>query len=95
MAIKNVRGTKASLEELFQGVKNTMVEGVSKVVWVGHGKAEASAAKLKERFEKELGLKVEEYLIGPIIGTSCGPGVVCACVFGKEVTRFEGDGIKE
>ena len=95
LAIKNVRGTKASLEELFQGVKNTMVEGVSKVVWVGHGKAEASAAKLKERFEKELGLKVEEYLIGPIIGTSCGPGVVCACVFGKEVTRFEGDGIKE
>ena len=95
LAIKNVRGTKASLEEIFQGIKNTMVPGVSDVVYVGQGKAEASAAKLKERFEKELGLRVEEYIIGPIIGTSCGPGVVCACVFGKEVTRYEGDGIKE
>ena len=95
LAIKNVRGTKASLEEIFQGVKNTIDTSLCNVVWVGHGKAEASAAKLKERFEKELGVKVEEYLIGPIIGTSCGPGVVCACCFGKEVTRFEGDGIKE
>ena len=95
LAIKNVRGTKASLEEIFQGVKNTMEPGVTDVVYVGHGKAEASAAKLKERFENELGLKVEEFLIGPIIGTSCGPGVVCACIFGKEVTRFEGDGVKE
>ena len=94
LAIKNARGTKASLEEIFEHVKEGMNEE-TKVVYVGSGKAEASAAKLKERFEKELGLEVVEYAIGPIIGTSCGPGVVSACFRGKEVTRFEGDGIKE
>ena len=44
------------------------------------------AAKIKERLIAETGLPVEEYLIGPIIGTSCGPGVVSACWFGEEIT---------
>ncbi|MCR5506120.1 MAG: DegV family protein [Bacilli bacterium] len=95
LALKNVRGTKAALEEIFQGVKATINKDECNVVWVGHGKAEASAAKLKERFKLELDVEVHDFLIGPIIGTSCGPGVVCACCFGKEVERFEGDGVKE
>ena len=94
LAIKNARGTKASLDEIFNGVKERMTEE-TKVVFLGQGKSENSAAKLKERFEKELGLKVVEFIIGPIIGTSCGPGVVAACFYGKPVTRFEGDGLKE
>lgn len=95
LAIKNVRGTKASLEEIFQGVKKTYDPKLCDTIWVGCGKAEESAAKLEERFQKELGAKVKRFLIGPIIGTSCGPGVVCGCCFGAEVTRYEGDGIKE
>jgi hypothetical protein len=33
--------------------------------------------------------------IGPIVGATCGPGTIAIFAFGKEVTRFEGDGIKE
>ena len=33
--------------------------------------------------------------MGPIIGTTCGPGLLATFARGKEVTRFEGDGIQE
>lgn len=88
LAIKNVRGTKASLDELIVGAKEHINEN-TKVIFVGQGKAEGSAAKLKERVGAELGLPVEEFPIGPIIGTSCGPGVVCLCWFGDEITIKE------
>lgn len=85
LAIKNARGTKASLEEIILGVKEHINEE-TKIIFIGQGKAEGSAAKIKERLQAEVGLPIEEYPIGPIIGTSCGPGVVCACWFGKEIT---------
>lgn len=94
LAIKNARGTKASLDEIFKGIAENIDKEKCDTVFVGQGKAEASAAKLKERFEKELGVKVFEFIIGPIIGTTCGPGIVSAFCFGKKVTRYEGDGIK-
>lgn len=94
LAIKNVRGTKASLDEIFNQIKENIDLTQCDTVFVGQGKAEASAAKLKERFEKELGVKVFEFIIGPIIGTTCGPGIVSAFCYGKKVTRYEGDGIK-
>lgn len=85
LAIKNARGTKASLEEIITGVKEHINKD-TKVIFLGQGKAEASAAKIKERLIAETGLPVEDYFIGPIIGTSCGPGVVSACWFGEEIT---------
>ena len=53
------------------------------------------AEALKKRFEEELNLPATIHWIGPIVGTSCGPGVVAAFCRGKEVTRYEGDGIKD
>ena len=94
LAVKNVRGTKASLDEIFNQIKENINKEESNVVFLGQGKAEANAAKLKERFEKELGVEVYEFIIGPIIGTTCGPGVIAAFCYGKTVTRYEGDGIK-
>ena len=85
IAIKNARGTKASLDELIAGAKEHVTKD-TKVLFVGQGKAEASAAKLKERLEAEFQLPVEEFQIGPIIGTSCGPGVCCICWYGDEIT---------
>lgn len=85
IAYKNARGTKASLEELFNFIKENKNEKTTKVL-VGQGKAEASAAKLKERITTELGLPVEEFIIGPIIGTSCGPGVLMVSFYGKPKT---------
>lgn len=89
IAIKNARGTKASLEELFNFIKEHKTEKTTKVL-IGQGKAEASAAKLKERITTELGLPVEEFIIGPIIGTSCGPGVVMVSFYGDAKTATIG-----
>ena len=86
IAVKNARGTKASLEELFNFVKENINDKTTKVL-VGQGKAEASALKLKERITTELNLPVEEFIIGPIIGTSCGPGVVMVSFYGKPKTH--------
>jgi fatty acid-binding protein DegV len=53
--------------------------------------AQDKQAALKERIEKELGLNVVEFWIGPIIGTSCGPGVVGCWFLGKKV-EFDSQG---
>ncbi len=88
LAVKNARGTKAALDEIVSGVKEWITEETD-VLFLGQGKAEGSAAKLKERLAAETGLPIEEFPIGPIIGTSCGPGVVCVGWFGKEMTIKE------
>lgn len=85
IALKNARGTKASIEEIFNYLKENKNENTTKVL-IGQAKAEASAAKLKERITTELGLPVEEFIIGPIIGTSCGPGVLMVAFYGKPKT---------
>lgn len=91
--IKKVKGTKASLNELFDGVKNAFVEGVTTEVYIGQGMAQDRAETLKKRIEEELNLKATIVWIGPIVGTTCGPGVIATFCKGKEVTRYEGDGI--
>lgn len=93
LTIKTVRGTKASLNELFQGVIDTIDLKANPKIYIGQGMAMENALKLKERFETELpGCVVEINWIGPIIGTTCGPGIIATFCYGKEVTRFEGDG---
>ena len=93
--VKKVKGTKASLNELFEGVKNAMVPGVTDEIWIGQGMAQDRAELLKKRIEDELNIKANILWIGPIVGTTCGPGVIATFCHGKEVTRFDGDGITE
>ena len=40
----------------------------------------------KKRFEEELHAKVVEYIVGPVIGISCGPGVIHIVYRGKAQT---------
>ena len=82
---EKVKGTKNALNKIFEGVKSGIEPGVTKTVYIGQGMAQDKQAALKERIEKELGLNVVEFWIGPIIGTSCGPGVVGCWYFGKKV----------
>ena len=56
--------------------------------------ARERAAAVRKRIEDELGVKCHTIWIGPIVGTTCGPGVLATFCLGKEVTRFEGDGLK-
>ena len=93
LTIKTVRGSKNSYNELYQGVVDTIDPKACSRIIIGQGMAMEPALKLKERFEKEFpDCIVEITWIGPIIGTTCGPGILATFCYGKEVTRFEGDG---
>lgn len=93
--IKKVKGTKASLNELFELVKNALDLNKSNKIYIGQGMAQERAEGLKQRIKDELNIEATILWIGPIVGTTCGPGVIATFCFGKEVTRFEGDGITE
>ena len=93
--IKKVKGTKASLNELFELVKNALDLNKSNKIYIGQGMAQERAEGLKQRIKDELNIEATVLWIGPIFGTTCGPGVIATFCFGKEVTRFEGDGITE
>lgn len=93
--IKKVKGTKASLNELFELVKEAMDESKSNEIYIGQGMAQDRAESLKKRIKDELNIDATVVWIGPIVGTTCGPGVIATFCYGKEVTRYEGDGVTE
>ena len=94
LTVNKVKGTKASLNELFEDVKNAIVPGVTEEIFIGQGMAQDRAELLKKRVEEELNMKATVLWIGPIVGTTCGPGVIATFCRGKEVTRYEGDNVK-
>ena len=94
LTINKVKGTKASLNELFEDVKAAMVPGVTDEIFIGQGMAQDRAELLKKRVEEELHIKATVQWIGPIVGTTCGPGVIATFCRGKEVTRYEGDNVQ-
>ena len=93
LTIEKVKGTKASLNAIFEGAKNAMTPDTD-AIYVGQGACMERAELLKKRIEEELKVKCEIIPIGPIVGTSCGPGIIATFLRGKEVTRYEGDGVK-
>ena len=92
LTIEKVKGTKASLNAIFEGIKSVIVPGDTDEIYIGQGMCMDRAELLKKRVEEELKLKCSIIWIGPIVGTSCGPGIIATFARGKEVTRFEGDG---
>ena len=83
LAVAKAKGTKNAYIQLFDFIKSTVEGQEHPVIYVGQGNAEAAAKYFKERFEKELGATVVEYWVGPIIGVSCGPGVIHLVAVGK------------
>ena len=94
LTVNKVKGTKASLNELFEDVKAAVVPGVTEEIFIGQGMAMDRAEFLKKRIEEELNIKATVQWIGPIVGTTCGPGVIATFCKGKEVTRYEGDNVQ-
>lgn len=85
-AVAKVKGTKKAFIALFDHMKE-VVEGIDKpVIYVGQGQAPEAAAYFKKRFSEELNAQIVEYWVGPIIGISCGPGVIHLAAYGKETT---------
>ena len=91
VAVKKVKGKKKSFDALFDHIKDVTDGTKNPVIYLGQGNAEEASLYLKERFEKELNATVYEYWVGPIIGISCGPGVVHVSCFGKETTLKKED----
>ena len=87
---KKVHGPLKALEACVEYVKNNMVEGVTDVVYIGETMPGKAKAYLKERLENELNLKTEEYIISPIVGVCCGPGMYGCWFKGKTVTEEGG-----
>ncbi len=90
-----VTGTKNADAELIKGAVERIQKEKFSVVYVGQGMAKERAERLKERLEAEIpGIDCRIRWIGPIIGISCGPGVLAIFGVGKEVHCYDGDGNK-
>lgn len=93
--VEKVKGTKASLNSLFDNIKEVLTDE-SKTIVIAHSCCLDRATLLKTRFMNELGYDDEHVIIcdlGPIVGTTCGPKSIATFVKGKEVTRYDGDGL--
>lgn len=84
---KKVHGPSKALQECINYVKENMVEGVTDVVYIGETMPGEAKPYLKKRLEEELHLKTEEYVISPIVGVCCGPGMYGCWFKGKTVTE--------
>lgn len=87
--IKKAKGTKNSLEELVNGIRESFVEGETKELFIGQGMAMDRAEIIKKKLKEEFNIEPKIFWIGPIVGTTCGPGIIATYCFGKEVTYFE------
>lgn len=82
-AVSKTKGLLNAYKALFEFVKETVEGQENPVIYLGQGKNQDGFAYLKERFENELHAKVVDYWVGPIIGISCGPGVIHVACYGK------------
>ena len=86
-AYKKVKGRKNSLDDLV----NTTIERIENpseaVVFIDHADSIEDANYVKEQLESKIQLK-EIYInyLGPIIGSTVGPGAIIVNFFGKKVT---------
>ena len=82
-----VTGTKNADLELFKGTVARLQKDKFKTVFIGQGMAKERAERLKLKIEEAFpDIEVRVCWIGPIIGTTCGPGVLAVFGYGKEVT---------
>lgn len=87
-----VTGTKNADKLLIEGAIQRIEREHPQRAVVVHSVCEDRALKVQKAIEDATGIKPEIWVMGPIIGTTCGPGTLATMFFGKEVTIFEGDG---
>lgn len=84
--IKKVKGRRPSLDELVNLTKESVIDPASQTVFIAHADCAEDAEYLREKLMSEIGFK-DAYVnfIGPIIGSSIGPGAIGVFSFGKPV----------
>ena len=86
-ALEKVKGRKGSMRRIVEIVKETYLDVPHQKIFVSHADCLEEAEELKQMLLEALG-DVQIYVdyVGPIVGSACGPGMLCAHYFGKEVT---------
>lgn len=83
--VTTARGRKASIDALFNKMKETATNPEEQVIFISHGDALSDAEYLAERAKKELNVKdVKISYVGPVIGAHSGPGTLALFFLGYE-----------
>lgn len=83
--VGKARGRKASIESLFNHMKESAINPSEQTVFISHGDCEQDAITLKNIVEKELSPKeIHINTIGPVIGAHSGPGTLALFFLGDK-----------
>lgn len=83
--VGKVRGRKASINELFNKVKENAIIPSQQTVFISHGDCLDDANYLADLLKKELNVKeVIINYVGPVIGTHSGPGTMAIFFLGNK-----------
>ena len=83
--VSKVRGRKASINELFNKVKENAIIPSQQTVFISHGDCLDDATYLSDLLKKELGVKdVIISYVGPVIGAHSGPGTMATFFLGNK-----------
>ena len=83
--VSKARGRKASIDALFDKMKETAINVADQTIFISHGDVQADAEYLANRIKNELGVKdVRIGYVGPVIGAHSGPGTMALFFLGSE-----------
>ena len=83
--VTKVKGRRASINEMFNKMKATMIPEENSVAFISHGDCIEDAEYLADRIKNELGIeRVEISYVGPVIGSHSGPGTLALFYIGTE-----------
>ncbi len=86
-AFEKIKGRKQSLQRIADRFAERFTDVPYQKIFINHGDCLEDAEILKEMILEKLGdKKIDIHIayVGPIIGTSSGPGMICVNYFGKE-----------
>lgn len=86
VAAQKVRGRKAAIKALLDGVKRDLKEPKGAHIIINHADCPADAAALKADLLKEFPTigQIEVLPLGVVIGAHCGPGLLTVFYFGDQ-----------
>lgn len=86
-AVKKVKGRRASLLEIINMTRASIIEPENQIVLIEHADSEIDCEFVKQHIIDEFNPKEVIVLnVGPIIGSTVGPGTIVVGFYGQEVT---------
>lgn len=92
VSIEKSKGRKNVISRIAELTKENYTGEYLKDIFIGHADSEEDAFELKKQIEEKFGNeKPNIYIgyIGPILGASCGPGMLAVYFIGNEVSFCE------